>query len=515
MVATGRKRHQVISAPRLWHSADDSRSSALDYLAPHRVSLHVSLDETGELADQVYRQIRAAIADGLLRPGQALPSTRELAGQLNVSRNTVGAAYERLVADGLARSRPGVGTFVDDRISAVENSPSRPRSPLRPVPVWDHIDEVNATTTEPEYDFRSGIPDVHLFPYATWRSLISRHLSPRKATTTQPDPAGHMGLRASLARQIRLSRGVEASPSDMFIARGSHEAIELAAKVLLEPGDIVAVENPGYRPADGIFASLGMTVVHVPVDSDGLVVDAIPDGTRMVFVSPSHQFPLGVTMPLTRRLALLEWATRADGVIVEDDHGYEFRYSGRPIDPLHSLDRQGRVLYLGSLSRMMLPNLHIGFLVAPPVLHAALGKAKYLTDPNPVTPIQAAAAEFIDQGLLARHLRRMRGIYAERRHRLTTAIYADFADHLTPIPSAAGLHITALLHPDPTTMSDIEIVQRASRVGVALDALSTWSVGPQRRAGLLLGHGAIATDHLDEGLRRLRRCLDAALAIPA
>ena len=241
-------------------------------------------------------------------------------------------------------------------------------------------------------------------------------------------------------------------------------------------------------------------MVGVPVDAEGLVTDALPDDARLVYVTPAHQFPLGVAMSLRRRLALLAWAERTGAAIVEDDYDSEYRYGGRPLEPLHGLDHTGRVLYVGSFSKVLLPTLRLGFVVAPPPLHDALRKAKHLTDWHTQVPLQAAAARFVADGHLARHIRRMRAVYAPRHQMIQAALTGPLAAHLRVIPSAAGLHVAALLR---TGGDDTAVVTRALARDVALQPLSHFRIGTDGPQGLVLGYGAIPTEHIDEGLRRL------------
>jgi GntR family transcriptional regulator/MocR family aminotransferase len=276
-------------------------------------------------------------------------------------------------------------------------------------------------------------------------------------------------------------------------------------RALLAPGDRVAVEDPGYRPARWLFASLDIRVTGVPVDAHGLVVDALPGRARLVYVTPSHQYPLGVSMGLARRRALLAWAERNGAAIVEDDYDSEFRFGGRPIEPLQTLDTTGRVVYIGSFSKTMLPTLRLGFVVTPPSLRAAVHKAKQVTDWHTSTPVQTALARFIDDGGFARHIRKMSGVYRARHDRVTNVLSRDFAGRLEVIPSAAGLHVTALA---PAAFPDeiAAVLQRASDAGVELHDLSRFSTDTPPRAGVVLGYGAIATAGIEEGLRRLRSC---------
>jgi GntR family transcriptional regulator/MocR family aminotransferase len=479
------------------------------------VDLHVNLTDRRDLAGQIYRQIRAGVLEGRLRPGEALPPTRELASRLEVSRNTVSVAYDRLTAEGFVTTRVGAGTFVAAGLSEFRGRPwrqdgrSRIRTPetarpLRPRPVWETIPDPPDLTDEPDFDFRAGSPDVRLFPYETWRRLISRELcAPAVGAGMYGDPAGHPGLRAAIARHVGVSRAVHSEAADVIVTAGAQQALDLISRVLLEPGATAAVEDPGYPPPRWLFASQGVRVVGVPVDAEGLVVDAIPDDSRVVYVTPSHQFPLGLAMSLERRMALLDWADRHDAVIVEDDYDSEFRYGGRPIEPLQSLDPGGRVLYVGSFSKVMLPTLRLGFLVAPPSLRQALRAARYVADWHHPQADQKALAAFIDEGLLARHIRKMRGEYQTRHEHIGRVLARDFAGLLELVPSAAGLHLSALL---PEGADDRAVVRRAREAGVGLLALSQFFASAPR-SGLVLGYGAIPRTRIEEGLARLRRAI--------
>jgi GntR family transcriptional regulator/MocR family aminotransferase len=300
---------------------------------------------------------------------------------------------------------------------------------------------------------------------------------------------------------------VQAGAEVVVVTNGTQQAVDLVARVLLAPGDRVAVESPGYGPPRRLLASLGAEVVGVPVDDHGLVVEAIPPRTRLVYVTPSHQFPLGVAMSLPRRLALLAWAERHDAAVVEDDYDSEFRYGGRPIEPLQTLDPSGRVIYVGSFSKTLLATLRLGFLVAPASLVAAVRNAKFLADWHTPLPTQAALADFIDQGLFARHLRRMRAVYQQRHEQIVESLADRFADHLKLVPSSAGLHVTATA-PTSTPEELQAVLDRASAASVALQPLSMFDHGPPSQPGIVVGYGAIATADIEEGLGRLRRCFE-------
>ncbi|MEU0478453.1 PLP-dependent aminotransferase family protein [Streptosporangium sp. NPDC006013] len=460
--------------------------------------MHVSLEGRTDLAGQIYQQIRTAVLDGRLRHGEPLPATRELARELVVSRNTVSAAYDRLAAEGFVEGRIGAGTFV----CADALPPPSPRmghGRLRPRAVWQGISTPRGLDWRPRYDFRPGLPDVRMFPYEAWRRLVSRELrSSAVGSGMYGDPLGHAGLRAAIARHVGVSRAVLADPGAIVVTSGAQQALDLIGRVLLEPGDRVVVEDPGYPPPRRLFESMGLRVTPVPVDGEGLVVDALPADTRAVYVTPSHQFPLGMPMSLARRMALLAWAEGRGAAVIEDDYDSEFKYGGRPIEPLQNLDRSGRVLYVGSFSKVMLPTLRLGFLVAPPALLPALSAAKYVTDWHTSLPGQAALAGFIDEGLLARHVRRMRTEY-EARHR---RVVQRLAGPLDLVASAAGLHTSGFL---PTGHHGI--AHRARAAGIGLMPLSDFAVRPTR-PGLVIGYGAIPLDQIDDGLTRLLSIMD-------
>jgi len=457
------------------------------------MDFHVSLDGRGDRSTRIYRQLLDAILDGRLRPGERVPPTRELGERLGVARNTVAVAYDRLTAEGFLVGRVGAGTYVYSDGDRPRSRRAPEGADLRPRAVWADVPE---PPRDPPialpYDFSAGVPDVGLFPLTTWRGL----LRPTSVEADYGDPSGIPALRAAIARHIGVSRSVRADADDVLVTQGAQQALDLVGRVLVEPGDRVAVEDPGYPVARALFHSLGAKVVGVPVDDEGLVVDALPPSTRLVYTTPSHQFPLGTPMSLRRRTALLDWARRHGAVVVEDDYDSEFRYSDRPLEPLQSLDRAGRVVYVGSFSKTLLPTLRLGFLVAPASLRPALRAAKQLTDwhGDPIT--QAALARFIDEGLLARHVRKATRVYAARHERITAVLRSDFADWLDIVPSAAGLHLAARTKGDPD-----EVVRVARSRGVALRTLGSFAQSVH--FGLVIGFGAIPVDRVDDGLRLL------------
>nr|BFE66172.1 PLP-dependent aminotransferase family protein [Dactylosporangium thailandense] len=460
------------------------------------MDLHISLEGRGDRTDRIYRQLRDAILDGRLRPGERVPPSRELARDLSVARNTVAAAYDRLVGDGFLAGRSGAGTFVSYGGSPAL-SRRAPAGPLRPTPRFLAIPPDASPTPGARFDLRIGHPDASLFPLATWRRLLARSV---RASAEYDDPAGLPPLRAAVSRHIGLSRSVRAAPADVIITAGAQQGLDLVARVLVEPGAVVAVEEPGYRPARRLFRGHGARVAGVPVDADGIVVERIPAAARLVYVTPSHQHPLGTAMSLPRRTALLAWAQEHGAAIVEDDYDSEFRYSDRPLEPLQSLDRTGRVIYVGSFSKTLLPSLRLGFLVAPEALRPALRTARALADWHGEPAAQAALAAFIDEGLLRRHLRKVSRVYAARHDLVVKAAAGPLAPWFAPVPSSAGLHLALRC----TGPADVGALVRALRAAeVAVEPLSHFYASAADDPGLAIGFGAIATADLPAALDRL------------
>ena len=475
------------------------------------MELHINLIGRKNLSGEIYRQIRRAITDGRLRPGDCLPASRDLARSLQVSRMTVTVAYDRLTGEGFLRSRIGAGTFVSNHVTSTRETArtAHGEGALNPRALWDQVQLSRAFAKPAEFDFRTGLPDASLFPHETWRRLLARELRAQVATAgVYDDSGGHRGLREAIARHVGISRGLQVSPNDVTITNGAQQAIDLIARALIAAGDRVAIEDPGYAPPSYLFKSLGARVQGVPVDEEGIVVDAIARDTRLVYVTPSHQYPLGVTMSLSRRLALLDWAARNNAAIIEDDYDSEFRFEERPLEPLQTLDTSGRVVYVGSFSKTLLPTLRLGFLATPSCCTTAVHKAKYVTDWHTSTLVQAVLARFIDEGGFARHVRKVGRVYAERRALITKILKRDFAKQLTIVPSIAGLHLTTVA--PSASLEDMNVLfQRASEHGIQLQRLAKFYFEQPARAGLLFGYGAISSPKIPEALRLLRSCFAA------
>lgn len=481
------------------------------------MEFHVSLDGRGDLVARIYRSLRDGVRDGRLRPGDRLPPSRELARTLDVSRGTVATAYERLTAEGFLEGRVGAGTFVaagagvDVGAGAVGQaggaaSPAPRDGGLRPRPGWVAAPWSPGPRAAARYDFTVGVPDARLFPYDTWRRLIAAEWRHGREPAGYADPAGHPGLRDAVARYVGYARSVRAGADDVVVTGGAQQALDLVARVLLAPGDVVAVEEPGYPPAREAFAAYGARVVGVPVDGDGLVVSRLPAEARLVYVTPSHQFPLGVAMSLPRRLELLAWAGAHDAGIVEDDYDSEYRFADRPLEPLHGLDAGGRVVYVGTFSKTLLPGLRLGFVVVPPGLHRAVRTARSLADGHGPVATEAALARFMDEGLLARHIRRTGKVYGERRSALLAGLDGALAPYLEPVPSAAGLHVCALLRSGDAATADAvadAVAGRARAGGVLVEPLGRYRAEAGGRGGLVLGYGAIDAADVPAGLDRI------------
>ena len=389
--------------------------------------LVVDLSARGERATALYRALLEAVRGGRLRPGERLPPTRVLAADLGVSRTTVATAYDRLVAEGYLEARVGAGTYVAALAEPVR-APRRGttaraagRVGARPAP--DERAVAGAGARLPGgHPGRAAVPLRHLAPPAH-RRVAGGRARPRHVRR----PGRHAPLRAALARHLALSRGVQVPAEEVLITLGTQQALDLVTRVLVAPGDVVAVEDPGYPLARDLFAACGAQVVPVPVDEHGLVVEALPEAARLVFTTPSHQFPFGPPMTMARRRSLLAFAERHRCAVVEDDYDSEFRFTERPLETLLSMDTAGRVLYLGSFSKSLVPGLRLGFLVAPAPLQEPLRAALQLSVGYAAVPEQAALARFVDDGLFARHLRRARAAYAEKRALVLEAVHGPLA----------------------------------------------------------------------------------------
>jgi GntR family transcriptional regulator/MocR family aminotransferase len=447
------------------------------------------------LTRQIYDQIRSAVLEGRLRRGERLPSTRELADQLNVSRKTVVLAYDMLLAEGIIVSRLGSGTYVED----LGVAPRRMASPVGPIAVAPHWQKLPSLPAFPRqqvpFDFGVGVPDLAHFPWRLWGSILKSRsrLAPQSAKS-YIRAAGYSPLRHAIAGYVGFSRGVRCTPDDVIVTNGAQQAFQLIAQVLVQPGTVVAMEYPGYSMARWVFLAQGAKVVDIPVDREGLMVRSLPRNAKLVFTTPSHQFPTSVVMSYSRRVALLEWARSRGAAIVEDDYDSEFRFEGRPLESLQSMDPEAAI-YVGTFSKSLFPGLRIGFMVPPQPLRATLVTAKHLTDwHSPLLP-QAAVAAFISDGHFGRHIRKVRRLYSDRRNRLIGELQRCLSDSLAILPSGTGLHLAATLK------------QQVPADALAAAALSAGIRLFPMPEGIAFGIGTIDVSQIRGAIEKLRDVL--------
>lgn len=458
------------------------------------LELEIQLPAAGsrDVRRRLHEQLREAVASGRLAPGVQLPASRALAERLGLSRNTVMAVYDLLLSEGLIVSRPGAGVFVAALAPSAAGETSSRRTTAPDVPIL--------------YNLRPGRPDTASFPYDIWGRLTGRALRQfSRAAAPYREPAGHPALREAIAGHLSFTRAIACSPRDVIVTVGAQQAFDLLARTLLTPErPVVAVEDPGYPAAREAFAAAEARIHPVRVDAEGLVVDELPDDAAVVCVTPSQQFPTGVPMSPRRRAALLAFAAERGAIVVEDDYGGEFRFDEPPLDALRTLDRDGRVFYVGTFSQSLLPALRIGFIVAPGQDRDALTAARERSDWHGPAIEHATLAAFIAEGHLTRHVRRMRKVYSERRATLLRALEVHCGDRLTPLPAAAGLHIAAL----PRAPLDVEAAAaRAARLGVAVETLSGFALRRPAPSGLVLGFGQIDVARIDRAIALLAEAI--------
>jgi GntR family transcriptional regulator/MocR family aminotransferase len=473
--------------------------------APATMLPSLSLDprRSGPLSRQLEERLRHAILAGELAAGERLPSSRAMAARLGVSRTTVLAAFDRLLAEGYLVGQAGSGTYV---AASSQRAEARPQAPPQLSRRGARIARTSVAMPHgggPAVPFRSGVPALDRFPADVWASLGAARLRDlRQAAAGYPDPAGHPPLRAAVADYLAAHRGVRCTPEQVLIVTGSQQAIDLAARVLLDPGDPVWVEDPGYLGARGALAAAGARLHPRPLDREGMTLGDGP--ARMVYVTPSHQYPLGVTMSLPRRLALLDWAERRGAFIFEDDYDSEYRYAGKPLTALQGLDESGRVIYAGTFSKVLFPALRIGYLVVPRALQRAFTAAIAIAGRGTPVQSQAVLADFMAAGHFARHIRRTRLLYAERQAALVAAARRHLAGLLEVGPAQAGMHLVGWL---PEGTEDALAAARALARGVEAVPLSSLSLLRPPRGGLLLGYTGYDGSALEAGAARLAEAL--------
>jgi GntR family transcriptional regulator/MocR family aminotransferase len=455
------------------------------------------------LSRQLVQRLRHAIRSGALAEGSRLLPTREFASRIGVSRNTVVAAVDQLIAEGYLVARVGSGTFVARGIGATAQPHAIP--PLRlPAPAQRYLDITGSRASwgAKLLPFRTGVPDVAAFPREPW-DRFSRRLRYHPQRFSYSDPSGVTRLRAVLADHLRQFRGLTAGPDQIIIVEGAQAAIALIANVLLDPGDPVVLEDPCYHFARHVFEARGAEIIPVPIDENGLNAEHAP-AARLTFTTPSHHYPLGGTMSPERRTALLAWAHRHDAYVVEDDYDGEFRFGGPPLPALQNGDAEGRVIYVGTFSKVLAPGLRIGYVVAPTHLAPAFAAARAVSSLGADPHTQRILAEFIAEGYLARHVRRLTGEY-QRRAELLTQLLAPLEERLQAGPATGGIHLTVV---GDETLDDRAVSRRGLERGLLLHPLSTDCIVRNDVRGFALGFGAAPLDAIPEAFQRFRSVLE-------
>jgi len=466
----------------------------------------------GPLFQQIYNGLRKAILSGAFQRGQKLPSTREVAEQLGISRTVVLLAYDQLLAEGFTVGRSGSGTYVSADVNVRRSTRAEESAKLSlsrfgssAAAAWSRMTFAQSSTPSLPYDFVYGRSDLETFPFEMWRRMLLR--CARRAPVSELDygpAAGNVALKEAIATHLLRSRAVICDPSQVLVVNGSQQALDLIARVLIERGDRVAIEDPSYQGTREVLRAAGARLLPVAVDRDGLDPDRLPASACAAFVTPSHQFPTGAILPLARRLALLDWAKRKSAVIVEDDYDGEFRYEGQPLESLQGLDREGRVIYIGTFSRTVFSSLRIGYLITPRRLVPAFTAAKWLCDRHTATLDQETLAEFIASGMYERYLRRVRRRNAARREVLLEALHTDLRDRVDVTGDGAGAHV--VLWPKHRISED-SVTASAAAQGVRVYGISGYFLRKSSRTGILLGYSRMKETAIREGIRRLGKVL--------
>lgn len=466
---------------------------------------------------QIYESVRRAILGGVLMPGARLPSSRELADDLGISRLTAVLAFEQLAAEGYVTSRVGAGTYVNRELpDSGANIPVSARSAIAQHPQLSQrgarlsqSPRVVRKIAGAPRAFRIGTPALDRFPVALWNRLVSRHT--RRLTVSQldyGDAAGLPALRDAIAAHVSRARGTSCSSDQVIVVAGAQQGLDMIARLLLDPGDVAWVEEPCYPGAWAALTAAGVRIEPIPVDEQGMVVEQQRNIARLVYTTPSHQFPLGVQMSLPRRLALLRWAREARAWVVEDDYDSEFRYGSRPISCLHGLDSDGRVIYVGSFSKTLFPGLRLAYVIVPPDLHEPMVKARLASDIHPQTFLQGVVADLIGEGHFERHVRRMNTEYRARLHALEEAMrrYCHGALELRPVTT--GLHAVA----DVLTGDDATVAREALERGIETMPLSAYYSKRTDSSvnGLVLGFGSVPPRVVTESVKRLAAAIEVS-----
>jgi GntR family transcriptional regulator / MocR family aminotransferase len=522
---------------------DASISPARPSRGPRTLPMLLVLDRGGAVPmhRQVYLALRRAILEARLPAGRRVPSTRALAQDLGVSRTTILGAYDQLAAEGFLESHAGGGSRVTDVVPATgphrtsgQPAARRAAAPLKAPPLsaagiaslgvygWTGrpMPPLAARAAIPPrrcVPFALGIPALDAFPVHTWTRLTARHWRRDYRNLMLPDDGpGYRPLREAIAEYVFTARGVRCTADQVIVTAGALQGVVIAARLLLNPGDQVWLEEPGFSPARAAFAGVGAQVVPVPVDHKGLDVARgriLAPKARMAFVTPSFQAPMGVVMDLSRRVALLDWATAAGSWVIEDDYNGEFRYDGHPLAAMQGLEHPGagRVVFLGTFSKTLFPALRLGYVVVPPELVEAFAVARMSLDRHSPVIEQAVLADFIQEGHFARHVREMRHLYAERQGQLVALARRETGDLLTVDAAPCGMRLLGWL---PPGVSDVEVAAESARRGIDVLALSRLCLKPPARGALLLGYAPFSALAMQRALRALAACIHDCAARP-
>ena len=491
---------------------DEERGTGMD------LAIYLERNSPTPLYQQLTVKIRLAILEGRLKPDRKLPSSRNMAKSLTISRSTVTQSYEQLESEGYLETRRGSGTYVCHQIpdewlksQPIESVTKKTETNYSLSEYARNLAAIDRLSVgEPSYkiNFRYGNPAVKYFPIQEWRKLIARHFhSSTELLNYFPDAAGYFPLRQEIANYLMRSRAVRCTPEQVIIVNGSQQALNLITRTLLNPRDGVAVEEPGYLGARSCFQAQMAQILAIPVDSVGLNVEALNKCDRdlkLVYVTPSHQFPTGVTMSLSRRIALLQWAQKTNTIIIEDDYDSEYRYELQPIPALQGMDRANSVIYIGTFSKIMFPALRIGYLVVPPDLIPVVKKAKWLCDRFSPILEQYVLTDWIRLGHFERHIRRMRQLYNLRRQALIAAFKKYFGERVTILGENAGIHLMVKIE---SVFLDETIIQKAAAAGIGLVSAREYYLQPQNKSEFIFGYGQLEETEIDRGISELARIL--------
>jgi GntR family transcriptional regulator / MocR family aminotransferase len=485
-----------------------ARGAAAPMIAVHR---------KGEkpLHRQIYDAFRAMILERRLQSGQQIPSTRALADELRISRLPVLDAYAQLLAEGYIETRAGAGTFVKSLLSDQFLSARPAIARVEEEPPSTAISGVSKRLAVEGTQWIRGSGAFSVgqiacdhFPFRVWSDLVTYHARRVRASSMHyADPMGSQEFREVIASYLRTARAVRCEASQIMVVNGSQHALDLSARVLLDAGSPVWIEEPGYEFLRHALTLSSCRLVPVPVDSEGLDVAAgirLCRNARVAYVTPSHQYPLGATMSAARRLQLLEWAHRSGAWIVEDDYDSEYRYESLPVASMQGLDPGSRVIYIGTFSKTLFPALRLGYMVLPPALVGRFLAVRQANDLSPSHLYQAALTDFMSQGHFTRHIRRTRQLYMERRNALAEALRKEFGSEIQILGAEAGMHVVITL---PPGLSDREISARAEQEGLWLWPLSAAYAGKDARQGFILGFGGTRADEMLNQVRRLRKAM--------